>query len=358
VWGEHRALDLNTFDTRASRGVNLGVLGNLPVIYDEMEKQDVDVLREFVAIFTAGRDRARATVDGGIRHEARTWQTLVIGAANRSLVELVAGRDDSEALSSRILEFPGHLPEGMTDREGTDLRNEMKLNHGWAAETYVKYLVQPEITAWLKSVLKTKTDEVWSLTGLKSEHRFWVRTIGSVWAAALLVEKLGLIAFSPQRLINWAIEQVKSQAPKPEPDWAYSPATVILAEYLNDHIADTIQVPGPFKPGQQQRPANRYPTRGRMLIREEQAPRRWLISEKPFREWLSKRQLSLKQVLQELKEAGVLRTPRPRLATLGAGTDVGGGQVMCIDVNGLHPTMSGVAVDVVNLEEHKATAAR
>jgi hypothetical protein len=95
-----------------------------------------------------------------------------------------------------------------------------------------------------------------------------------------------------------------------------------------------------------------------MLIREEQAPRRWLISEKPFREWLSKRQLSLKQVLQELKEAGVLRTPRPRLATLGAGTDVGGGQVMCIDVNGLHPTMSGVAVDVVQLEEHKATAAR
>ena len=352
VWGQHRALDLNTFDTRASRGVNLGVLGNLPVLYDELEKQDEDVLREFVTIFTNGRDRARATVDGGVRHEARTWQTIVIGAANRSVVELVAGRADSEALSSRILEFPGHLPEGMSDREGTALRNEMKNNCGFAADMYVRYLVQPEVIQWMRTTLVAKTDEVWKRTGLKSEHRFWVRTIGSVWVASLLVEKLGLLAFSPQRLIDWAIDHCVKVTTVPQTDERVR-AISILTEYLNEHIGEMVIVPGPFKQHSPQIMISPKPRR--LVMRYESNPPRWLLAERPFKDWLAKHGIAAKQCVAELAAAMIAREDR-RLATLSAGTDIPGGQVACVELNGQHPALSGVLAPVEVLQNAKDAA--
>lgn len=348
VWGQHRALDLNTFDTRASRGVNLGVLGNLPVLYDELEKQDSDVLREFVTIFTAGRDRARATVDGGIRHEARTWQTIVIAAANRSVVELVARQDDNDALASRILEFPGHLPAGMSDREGTDLRNEMKMNCGFAADLYIRYLVQPEVTKWIREMLKAKTDEVWARTGLKSEHRFWVRTIGSVWVASLLVEKAGLLAFSPQRLIDWAIAQVTPAVVVEPHVYAQQRALSTLAEYLYAHVGEMVRVPGPFRAGVKSvTPQTQFLRK--ISIRCENEPRRFLVAEKPFKEWLLKKDIPAAQCLKDLWEAGVAAR-KSRLVTLTAGTDIPGGQVLCVEVNGQHPALSGVLAPIEALE--------
>lgn len=349
VWGAHKGLNITNIDTAVAKGITLGVLGNLPVVYDEMWDRDPMVVRDFVMTFTNGRDKMRGTRDGEIKHQQASWQTLLVSAANLSLVELLNNTSQIDAPGMRVLEFPLILPAHIQHSGGDRLRKALELNCGHAGDHFLRYLMQPEVNAWARQALATWTQEIWDKTKLNSEHRFWVRTLGSVSVAAALVTKLGLLSFQPGRIVEWAMDammKLKDEAPLTGRPHA---AAEMISRYLAEHLRDTLIVADKHIHGDKNRTLAILKPLGKLMIRYEMKPGRIFIAEHPFRQWLVKHGINARELMGELKDSHVLMSGR-RPITLSAGTEFNTGQVSCLEVNALHPQLGGALTEITNLQ--------
>jgi Domain of unknown function (DUF927) len=338
VWGRREGLGLTNDDTKVSKALTLGALGNLPVIYDEIAIRDPEAIRAFVINFTNGRDKMRATRSGEIRHTASTWQTLLISAANTSLVDVLSTQNDQEAAAFRIMEFQLEIPDGLRHHQGDKLRRQLQDNSGYAGQVYLEWLTQPANLVWVKAQLEVITQQTWEHTKLQSPHRFWVRTIAAIAVAGVIVKKLGLIDFSVDRIMQWLLtrEFIVNVESIKRSDWAL-PA---LAEFLNESIGNALVMPGPFVVGQKPRPLQE--PRFKLTIRYEVMGHRCVIAQSALREWLVEKEQSFQEFVRALEARGVI-TRRRMQATLGAGTDIPGGQVWCVEINTAHEAIAGMA---------------
>lgn len=336
VWGRREGLGLTNDDTKVSKALTLGALGNLPVIYDEMTIRDPEAIRSFVINFTNGRDKMRATRGGEIKHTASTWQTIMISAANNSLVDTLSASDMAEAPAYRIIELSLEVPDHQREHQkGDKLRKSLRANSGHAGAAYLNWLIKPANLAWTKATLEQVTKQTWEKTGLRSEHRFWVRTVAAIAVAGVIVKKLGLIEFSVERIMAWLFEQISVQPGGSGSHWAIN----TLSEFLNHHRDSTLAVARPYVPGEKTRPLQE--PRYQLKIRYEVSSGRYLIAATALREWLMEKQQSYQEMVRTLETAGVVTRKRCQ-ATLGAGTDIPGGQVWCVEVDGTHRELGGL----------------
>lgn len=339
VWGQIDSFKLINIDTKVSKGRLLGVVGNLPVLYEELSSSDPEIIKEFVQIVTNGRDKRRGTKEGLLAANVNSWQTLLIAGSNSSLVDIIKSTKGTEAMGTRIIELQVNLPDGVKHWKGDGLKDELRLNAGYAGEAYIKYLVRPKNLAYVKKTLPMLREEIIKKYGFKSEHRFWARTLASVMVAAKIVTKLGLVSFSPDKIIEWTIESLLGQ--KESERVTAVEGSHVLARFLAHHLPDTLVMPRAWKPGERVRPlALKLPARN-LLVRYEVENGRVSIDEKTLRTWMVAEGVSWQNLIRELREKGILLHPR-RLVTLGSGTDLTNGQVPCLEVNAKHPAMSGV----------------
>lgn len=331
---DRRALSLTTIDTGNSKGVAMATIGNLPVIHDEFQG-DPEVTRNFVKLFTEGRDKQRLDRDGQMRHTVGTWQTLLFTASNTSLVDSIGALSGSDALGYRILEFPVESAGAFSPAEADRLRKQLELNAGWAGHAYLEYLVRPDVNKWVKASLPTAMEEIYRRGSFTREHRFWVRTLACVAVAAQIVDHLALVAFSPERIVNWAIEYFASKdraTPKEARYW--------LSMFINAHAGEMLVVPTAFdarkKLGVVVPP--RIPSR--LTLRREEDTGRYYIAYDALKSWLVKHDVGMSEFVWELEHQKIVLSVRGK--TLGAGTNLGGGQVRCVEVDGAHPQFSGM----------------
>lgn len=335
VWGQFNALRLTNVDTKVSKGITLGVICNLPVIYDELSNRDPEVVKEFVQIVTNGRDKARGTADGHLVHVDNDWQTILISGSNTSTVETICAAKGSEAMAMRIIEFQVSLPPHIKHQEGDKLKNQLLENAGWAGDAYMRRLVQPETLAWVKMMLPKIREEIAQKQHFTSEHRFWARTLSSIAVASVIIKDLGLVSFSPDRILEWATEELIEQARNPR---TFS-ATSLLAEFLANNIDATLIMQHSWRPGKARSMVHKVPIKS-LKIRHEIEDGRIIVDEKEFRNWIVKEGASWQHVLVELKDKEVLIDAK-RQVTLGADTDLAVGQRTCLILNSMHPLVSG-----------------
>lgn len=351
VWGTKEALALTNDDTRVSKPIAIGTLANLPIIYDELRDRDPEVIRRLVVMFTEGRDRMRGTIDGTIRHTKANWQTILLSAANNSLIDQLQG-DGVDAPAFRVLELSGALAPGIDKTKGDRLKRIMNDNAGHAGDAYLRYLMNPEVLAWTKQALEKWTQEIWDSTRANSAHRFRVRAIGAIAVAAALVNKLGILHFQTDRIVAWLMRELGQTYNKGTVSDAsmtsLEQAISSLGEFINDHYGETIVVADRFKAKSPKMIPILKP-HNRLSIRYEIATGRVFLSESVFRDWAIKKQLSPRTVLDLLEQNGVI-VARKRGVTLSAGTDVPGAQVSCIEANATHPVMSGLVLSVTDLQ--------
>lgn len=343
VWGRTEGLGLTNIDTKVSKALTLGVLGNLPLIYDELANRDPEVLKEFVMVFTNGRDKMRGTVDGTIRHTQARWQTVMVTAGNASIIEQIESLGGADAPGFRILEFRMPPLAGGGTREGDRLRKEMEANAGHAGDAYLRYLVTPEVLAWVKATLPRVTEEIWRDSGLQAQHRFWVRTIASVAVAARVVSELGILSFSPNRIVQWAVDQVTGR--RSESLVTEAPGVSTLSRFLNEHVGSMLVMPKHWTPRDRDLQPLMTPNNGKLVVRYERENGRLLIDEAAFRRWAVRHEIGVRDLLNEL-ESQLVVTARRKLVTLSSGTNIPGGQVPCIEINGQHPALSGFVAPV------------
>lgn len=347
VWGRLEGLSLTNIDTDVSKALTLSALGNLPVIYDEFYNRDPEIVKKFIIVFTNGRDKMRGTVDGTIRHTQASWQTVLLSASNLSLIDLVNSVGGTDAPGFRILEFTASLPHGLTHQRGDGLRKDLEQNSGYAGDKFLRYLVQPDVLAFVRKAIPAWTDDIWKKTELTSEHRFRVRAIASVAVAATIVQKLGILPFSPQRIVDWAMEQAKGYRDDAPITGIESTAVRYLAEFLNEHAPNALVLSGPWRANDPNRPPLLEP-RAKLLIRYEKSNGRLIVAQMALRDWLTKKGVGYRSFMDDMMKQNIV-LEKSRQFNLGVGTNYPSGLMPCVEISMNHPKMSGVVIDAVKL---------
>lgn len=344
VWGKREGLGLTNADSKISKFLTLGALGNLPLVYDEIETKDPKIIRDFVENFTNGRDKMRATRTGSIAHTASTWQTVLISASNASLIDAMSTGNDVPALGRRILELPLVIPEALKHAIGDRLQQELTNNRGHAGDAYLTWLVQPDNLVWTKEALQHWTQQVWEQTRLGPDYRFWVRLAGAVAVAGTIVSKLGLLEFSPKRIMDWLLATMTEggKTATLSGDWPIH----ALGDFIDSHAQNTLTMAGPSAGGVRSAPPIVKPTR-ELMVRYEIQNRRLLIATAPLRDWLVKKEISFNEFVRLLHEMGAC-TDRQKQATLAGGTDFPSSRVMCVEIDMTHEKLQGTVAPKLN----------
>jgi hypothetical protein len=338
VWGDRRGLSLTNEDNRVTKWLTLGALGNLPLVYDELQTRDPQALRDFVINFTNGRDKMRATREGQIRHSTSTWQTLMITASNSSLVDSLSTSSQSDAPALRVIELPLDIPPALVHQIGDKLKDELIKNAGYAGEVYASYLVQPKVVDFIKSSLTKYTAEIYARTQCKNEHRFWVRATACITVAALLVNELKLVEFSSDRIVNFLVNAITpddSPAKRAQKDW-YVEA---LSEFMAIEGTNFLVVPTPWRPGIGLMRAIREPRAvlaGRFII----STNKLSVNYAKLRAFAVEHEIPIKDWIRTLQARGAIGEVHRQ--NLCQGTEVPGAQMGVIDIDLNHPSLAGV----------------
>lgn len=345
VWSSSdRGLGLTSIDTKVSKGVTLGALGNLPVVYDEFSNKDPILVREFVMLFTSGRDKMRADSSGQIIHAAASWQTILFTATNQSMVEALMSTGESEAPALRVLEFPVESSGNLTLSEAARLKRQMEDNAGHAGAAFLDYLMEPGVLDWVQGKLRDLTDEIFTAGGFQKEHRFWVRALAATAAAAMIVEKLDLISFSPERIIGWAVKHFAAQV---SGFGNHRTSNMpMIARFLDQHVGETLVMPGPARQGRIDEPPIGDVPKTRVTVRIEVAGDKIYILEEALRSWMAKHGGGYADLLNEMRGNGVLLSAR-KMVTLSQGTRLRSGQVKTVEMDASHPALTGQIREVL-----------
>lgn len=344
VWGQLRGTQLVDEDTKVAKGLKLGIYGNLPCTYDELAQRDPELIRQFVLLFTGGVDRDRGTTQGTLIHTKSEWQTILLLASNKPLVDILSSIPGaSSAPSYRLLEFQASLPEGTDKPAGDAMRRAFFANAGHAGDAYLRYLVKPEVIEYVKQAIPIATQQVWEQTKLNNDFRFWVRTVASIIVAGTIVEQLGILDFSVPRITTWLFDHMRRSAMVIGGDQDQRSEVGLLSQFLHEHREDTLIVNREWR---QRVPAEvLQPPKNKLYVRIEREPQRCLILYAKLREWLLTKNVHRAAFEYSLMEKKVITNPR-KWSTLGAGTMWSAGQVECVEIDMGVPLMSGVAREV------------
>jgi hypothetical protein len=289
--------------------------------------------------YTGGHDKMRGTGEGQIIHKGSGWQNMLITASNRSLIDQIMSTGESDAPAMRILEFPVESGSELKPSEAALMKKQMENNAGWAGDAFLTYLLEPEVLAWTKKRLHMMVDEIYAKGGFKKEHRFWVRALAATATAALIVEKLNLISFSPNRIMGWAFKHFAARVDGEQRE--KNAAVPTISRFLNEHIGETLVMPGPANGRMEMAPIGDKP-RNRISVRVEVEGDRIFIAEPILREWLDKKAGGgYAEMVRELDRKEVLKHAR-KMVTLTAGSGIRGGQVWCMVLDGGHPALTGM----------------
>jgi len=78
-----------------------------------------------------------------------------------------------------------------------------------------------------------------------------------------------------------------------------------------------------------------------VCIRHEIKGGRYFVVRSKLKDWVTKKGRNYKVMLEKLEYKGVIVSKKTKI-TLGAGTPYSSGQVWTVEIDGLHPAMSGL----------------
>jgi hypothetical protein len=338
IWGQLDGIKVDDSDTRIAKGLKLGILSNLPCSFDDLYERDPESIRQFIMMFTNGTDKDRATTEGTLRENNSSWQTILLLASNKSMIDTLSNHDASHACATRILELSTNLPPEISKDDYDAIRRELAVNYGFAGDRYLRALMQPNVLSWIKDNISIWTKQIRKAAELEEHHRFWVRLAVSIIAAGTIVQNLNILDFSVIRIRNWLIETMQNQRDQIKGTSKNNQdAPGVLSRFIHDMRNDTLTVDKAYRPGGTVI-VERPPT-NKLLCRYETDTRRMVVTEIELRKWLNAKAINSQSFVKTLQEKGVI-VGEVRKHTLGAGTNFASGQTPCFVINLSHALMT------------------
>lgn len=327
AWGTEFATGLSSADTGNARFKMISLLGSLPVTWDEMRNFDPEVIKAFVLAFSEGRDKHRLNRNSELQANFPSWSTILIGASNISLRELVS-HDGETAQAARILEclFDEDLGK-IRASEGEAKKRALFANRGQAGRAFVAALMKPGVIAWLQEAIPTFTREFEGSFGtFDTRFRKFNNTLACLKAAGMILNRAGILEFSVDRVMEYAARQVVLG----KEGSLRAASGNVIAKFINDNWQGALIVAQAWRPKTSQMPS-KVP-QGKLVMRYEKEPARIFIDRACIKDWCRKNRVIFHQLAGRLEQAGLLVEQNRRI-NLGASTDyAAAGQVVCWEV--------------------------
>ncbi len=341
IWGDDSCIDIATNDTSNSRFRMMSVLNGIPATWDDMRKSnDPEVIKQFVLSFSQGRDKNRLDRAGALRANASGWASILLATSNISIAELV-GHDGETAQQSRILEFRFEKMEGIKYSDGMEWERGLRANRGTAGRRYVQALTLPGMTDWLRVAVPQFVREFETELG-RSDASFYASMLGCIKAAGIILNRVGMLEFSTDRLVAFAVKKAKEMTDLMYQATASSTPGGTLSKFINDNWMNALIVADPYRPHADVVP--RQEPRGKLWMRYEMNSKRIYIETDALRAWCRSKNIMMRDLQAKLLDAGVVADHKRKI-NLGAGTNYsGGGQVYCWEVVSDHQALGHVRI--------------
>jgi hypothetical protein len=337
VWGNSKDLMLSggkSGSTVTGRYQKLAAHNNLPVTFDEITTLSGEHASDFVHSISQGQGKQRAKGYGTME----TWATAAICTSNGSLFpKISAFKSDSAGENVRIYELYLSKQAIHTKAEADAFNRTIRENYGWAGEVFAQALVKNADK--LPGLVASSIAKVDMIARVDSSERFRSALVGMVWVAGTLANKLGLINWNVESVINGAIGHL-SRLREVTSDYDRS-ATDVLGEFLNSHLSSTLIVMNAGIGRLSGTADVLHEPINQLSIRLEKDKDLLYVQIVTFKQFCAKIGADFYQIEQDLLASGVL-LDKNKNKKLGANTVHDRNQTRCWLINNAHVTMAGV----------------
>ena len=290
-------------DTMNVRLHRLGVMNNIPLGCDEITKMHPDAFSDFAYAISQGRGRGRMKASENVeRLNFARWADMVLSSSNASGVDkLKSLKSTPDGELMRIIEYTIPDTNVLTKEEADEIFPKLYSNYGHAGRIYVRDLVcnLEERIKEVKDIQLLIDRKI----GFTNRERFWSGVAACNIAGAMFARRLGLIDIDVGRVFKWLVKEFTQMRQEIKPP-ASSYASVI-GEYWNEQRQNTLVINDEIdkRTGVELLPI--LEPRGELTVRMEPDTQKLFLVAKKFREYCSKNQITLKDILNALASEGV-----------------------------------------------------
>jgi hypothetical protein len=233
------------------------------------------------------------------------WSTIALCSSNASFQDkLAALKATPDGEFMRLFEYRIEQTDILSKEEADVLFNKLYSHYGHAGQQYIKYLVD-NLEDAIDTVIQVqqKLDEE---IGLTNRERFWSAVVACNIAGALMAKDIGVLPdFDIGRVYRWVVKEVKVMRSEVKAPTATNQASVI-GEFMNEHRASTLVINAQVdnRTGMEQLPIVE-PKFNDLFVRIEPDEKLLYINAKQLRQYCSKHQITLKEVLKGLEVDGI-----------------------------------------------------
>jgi hypothetical protein len=303
VYGHPEEVMLIERDTMNVKLHRLGVMNNLPLGCDELTKMTPDDFSSFAYAASQGRGRARMkSSENAERNNFARWETILLCSSNASAVDkLKSLKASADGELMRIIEYSIPETKTMTKEEADEIFPKLYSNYGHAGRIYIRDLVcnLEERIKEVKDIQLLIDRKI----GFTNRERFWSGVAACNIAGAMFARRLGLIDIDVGRIFKWLVKEFTQMRQEIKPP-ASSYASVV-GEYWNEQRQNTLVINDEVdkRTGVELLPI--LEPRGELTVRMEPDTQKLFLVSKKFRDYCSKNQITLKDVLNALASEGV-----------------------------------------------------
>lgn len=360
VWGDPEKLHFQSKFTANSLFNRFGLYGNLPMTVDEATQMTDKDVGDYLYWVSQGRDKARLNRSAEER-APKEWALFSTLSTNKPVSsKLLSLGDESDAQLARLLEL--RVDKSPIYRDGSEAGRKLHRlfteNYGHAGRRFVKRLMQFDEQG-IRAIVASAFDEFPHIYGTRFSgvERYWEVTLVLVDLALRLAHEWEIINFSQQDAVQWAVRQIDDMRETVYDN--YRDAFDLLAEYVNEHLSDTLLVY--HDPGKEPQPNYERLPRGPIRIRVDGyrtagstklVGGTMLLERGHFRQWFAKHGGNPRDFVAEIARDGADATPASKKASLGKHTPLSPPQCYVIGVSLKHPRLRSILEGIEQNKEN------
>ena len=308
VWGNPKDLSVLEATSNGMTGRYLG-LHNIPFGLDEVGNIIPKDLSQLIHKISQGKSKIRmqASVNAERDHEMSA-SLIAIFTSNQSMYDkLSILKKDPNGEVARLIEFSVRKPQAFIDEPtlGKEIFDKFRFNYGWAGREFIfalyKYSedqVQKMMDKWVNKFRKD--------FGEDTAYRFYENLIAATMTGGEIAIATNIVNFDLNKIYNRIVGEmvaIRDNVVKVN----VIDYEALIGEFINSHQTGILA----FKDGK----ISMEP-RSPLVIRAELDTHLIYISKPEFRKHLAENQVSTREFLYQMKQAGIeVKESRKRMGT-------------------------------------------
>jgi hypothetical protein len=297
VWGNPKDLSVLEATTNGMTGRYLG-LHNIPFGLDEVGNIIPKDLSQLIHKISQGKSKIRmqASVNAERDHEMSA-SLIAIFTSNQSMYDkLSILKKDPNGEVARLIEFAVRKPQAFHDEPtlGKEIFDKFRFNYGWAGREFIFALykhsedeVQKMMDKWVDKFRKD--------FGEDTAYRFYENLVAATMTGGEIAIKAGIVDYDLKKIYNKIVGEmvaIRDNVVKVN----VIDYEALIGEFINNHQTGILA----FKDGK----ISMEP-RSPLVIRAELDTHLIFISKPEFRKHLAENQVSTREFLYQMKQAGI-----------------------------------------------------